>query len=439
MKTTFACLLFLSILFASCGREQHIPASSLQPDSVRVAFHFYRKAWKAAALDSVEWYAGLACRYLTKKQWQSRVYFDVASRCMEAGEPAKALRYYGKAGDEADSWMQGRLCETIPQAYASMGRFADAIRSLDSIRSDRSSRTVVPYYNLAKGNLYVMVNRSDSARHYYEIAANSLNRWVAGMASHRLRLLYAAAGADSLAYAMSLNADKQLKDEILKEESVEAREDYEREKMQNELNRLKIDKQSREILLLSLGLGFILVAFLFYFLLQRRKRQTDRLLLDEKTIRLEQAGQLLNQTDQLLKQTEELTHLREKESQLRESLFRRMKSFHKIPSLEEDSDEDSETTNHRIVLSTEDWEDIRKTVDKSYDNFTRRLLQSFPELSEKDVNFCCLVKIGVSIKDLSDIYCISRTSISRKKQRMKRDKLALPAEDETLDLFLSRF
>mgnify|MGYP000781394018 CR=1 FL=1 len=78
-------------------------------------------------------------------------------------------------------------------------------------------------------------------------------------------------------------------------------------------------------------------------------------------------------------------------------------------------------------------------VDGSYDKFSVRLLEAFPGLSMKDVYFCCLVKINVSIKDLSDIYCISRTSISRKKQRMKRDKLGLTENNETLDDFLRRF
>lgn len=431
MRTALPYIIVLLVLLASCSNRS-TPVQTLQPDSTRVAFHFYKKSWKASTLDSVKWYAGLSCRYLSNKVWRAKVNFYVASRCMEAGEPATALIYYRKAGQSTDPWMQTRLCETMPEAYASMGRFTDAIHCLDSIRNDRASRSVIPYYDLAKGNQYAMVNQTDSALHYYQIAANSLNRWVAGIASQRLRFLYAAIGKDSLAYMMTLDADKVLKGEIMEEESAESREDYEKEKMQNELNRLKIDKQRREILLLSLGLGSILIIFLFYFLLQRRKRQTDRLLLHEKTICLEQASQLL-------KQTEELTHLREKESQLRESLFRRMKPFHKIPSLEEGSEEDSETNNLRIDLSQEDWKDIRKTVDKSYDNFTGRLQQRFLALSEKDINFCCLVKIGVSIKDLSDIYCISRTSISRKKQRMKRDKLGLFAEDETLDLFLSQF
>lgn len=137
-----------------------------------------------------------------------------------------------------------------------------------------------------------------------------------------------------------------------------------------------------------------------------------------------------------------MTSLREKESQLRESLFRRMKSFHKIPSLEEQAEEDSDEAvkdGKRIALSSEEWADIRQTVDKSYDDFTGRLRKEFPLLTDKDINFCCLVKIGVSIKDLSDIYCISRPSVSRKKQRVKREKFGLTAEDETLDAFLRRF
>lgn len=431
MKSAASYILLLLSLLTSCS-GRHTSSGSLQPDSLRVAIIFYKKLWTTQDLDSAKWYAGLACRYLSKEERKSQVYFAVASRYMDAGKPEQALIYYEKAGEHPDAWTQGRLCEIVPGLYAGMGRYADAIHWLDSARSGRTSRSVIPYYSLAKGNLFTMIGQPDSARHYYEIAAHSLNRWVAETAFRRLKLLYALKGKDSLACTMALNADKMLKEEITNAEFAENRANYEREKMQNELNRLKIDKQRREIMLLSLGLGFILIVFLSYFLLQRRKRQANKLLLQEKTIHLEQA-------QQLLEQAEELTLLREKESQLRESLFRRMKSFHKIPSLEESKEEEPENSGQRIALSQEEWEDIRQTVDKSYDNFTQRLQQSFPSLSEKDINFCCLVKIGVSIKDLSDIYCISRTSISRKKQRVKRDKLGLTAEDETLDAFLRRF
>ncbi|MCD8182644.1 MAG: hypothetical protein LUE99_05650 [Bacteroides sp.] len=210
---------------------------------------------------------------------------------------------------------------------------------------------------------------------------------------------------------------------------------YEKTKLKNELNHLKIDKQRREIEFLTLGLCFVVAFAVVFIAWQRRKRQMYKQLWHEQSLRLEQ-------TEQLLQQSEELSTLREKESLLRESLFRRMKSFHKIPSLEKDeeaAEEDNENENKRIILSDGEWENIRQTVDGSYDKFSVRLQKAFPELSMKDVYFCCLVKINVSIKDLSDIYCISRTSVSHKKQRMKRDKLGLTDTTETLDDFLRRF
>lgn len=429
MKYGMLSLWLLLFLLASCGKQRVEPLP-LQPDSARVAWIFYKKIRVVSTPDSVERYAGLACRYLSDETQKARVGYAAALRCMKLGQFERALAFYRGIGEGADALMQGKLCLAVPEAYAAMGRYLDAVRCLDSIRDGRVSRSVIPHYCLAKGNLYVMTGEVDSACHYYEAAARSLNRWVAGTALRRLRTLYAQCGKESLAYASALKADEILEREIRREEYAESRENYEKEKMQNELNRLKIDKQRQEIMLLSLGISIIGIVFLFYWVWQRRKRQTDRLLLQEETVRLEQ-------TRQLLSQAEELVALREKEAQLRESLFRRMKSFHKIPSLEENREE---TDSHRrIALSEEDWEEIRQTLDKSYDNFTQRLRQNFPSLSEKEVNFCCLVKIGVSIKDLSDIYCISRTSVSRKKQRVKKDKFGLTAEDETLDSFLRHF
>lgn len=298
-----------------------------------------------------------------------------------------------------------------------------------------NDRKVVPYYHLAKGNLWAGVNEYDSAVTYYRTASISLNRWVAAEASRRLKMLYSSQGKDSCSFYAALAANEHLVNELRREEGFENRTQYEKAKLENELNRLKIDKQKREIWLLSLGLCFVVAFAVGYIVWQRRKRQMYKQLWREQSLRL-------SQTEQLLQQSEELNMLREKEGMLRESLFRRMKSFHKIPSLEKEeeaSDEESDSPNRRIALSDEEWEDIRQTVDGSYDRFTVRLLEAFPGLSMKDIYFCCLVKINVSIKDLSDIYCISRTSISRKKQRMRRDKLGLTENNETLDDFLRRF
>ena len=56
---------------------------------------------------------------------------------------------------------------------------------------------------------------------------------------------------------------------------------------------------------------------------------------------------------------------------------------------------------------------------------------------EKDINFCCLVKIHMSLQNLSQIYCISGNSVSRRKLRLK-EKLGIDKED-SLTKFLDRY
>ena len=437
-------LLFLFLIlffFFSCGRGKApiSESSRIIPDSFAIGLNLYNKGravyHHSNNMDSMLFYMQLAEGFFIRDGHKAQVNRYIASVYSARGESDEAIRYFLRASRTAEEWQYSFICQGIADAYTAAGRFREGVSGLDSIRKNMDNRQMVPYYHLAKGNLWAGINEYDSASTYYRIASMSLNRWVAAEASRRLKLLYSSLGKDSCSFYSALAANEHLVNELRREEGVESRTKYEKAKLENELNRLKIDKQRREIWLLSLGLCFVVAFAASYIVWQRRKRQMYKQLWREQSLRL-------SQTEQLLQQSEELSILREKESQLRESLFRRMKSFHKIPSLEkeeESAEEENDNQNRRIALSNEEWEDIRQTVDGSYDNFSARLLEAFPGLSMKDVYFCCLVKINVSIKDLSDIYCISRTSISRKKQRMKRDKLGLTENNETLDDFLRRF
>ena len=120
--------------------------------------------------------------------------------------------------------------------------------------------------------------------------------------------------------------------------------------------------------------------------------------------------------------------MREKDARMREELFKRIHVFEKLS--------DTENEKH-IQLSDTDWKEIRLMLDSGYDDFTKKLRSRFPMLSEKDVNFCCLVKINMSMQSLTDIYCISKNSVSRKKLLLK-EKMEI-GEGETLDEFLDKF
>ena len=88
-----------------------------------------------------------------------------------------------------------------------------------------------------------------------------------------------------------------------------------------------------------------------------------------------------------------------------------------------------------MFLSDTDWEEIYLMVNDAYHNFIPKLRTNFPSLTDKDINFCCLVRMNLSLQSLADIYCISKNSVSRRKLRMK-EKMEL-AEETTLDEYLS--
>ncbi len=53
-------------------------------------------------------------------------------------------------------------------------------------------------------------------------------------------------------------------------------------------------------------------------------------------------------------------------------------------------------------------------------------------LSDKDFQFCCLVKSGLSTLELAEIYCISESAIFKRKQKLK-EKLGFGSDGRTLD------
>ena len=172
---------------------------------------------------------------------------------------------------------------------------------------------------------------------------------------------------------------------------------------------------------------FILIGGFFFYLIHR-KRINERNRLMQENVMLKQQEELssLREKEALMKEKEAL--MREKDARMREELFKRIHVFEKLS--------DTEKEKH-IQLSETDWKEIQLMLDSGYDDFTKKLRRNFPMLSEKDFNFCCLVKINMSIQSLTDIYCISKNSVSRRKLRLK-EKMGI-GEEVTLDEFLNRF
>ncbi len=333
---------------------------------------------------------------------------------------------------------------TLKQLSAT-GQYKEAIRYMEKIEYQREGYFSIPYYLLAKANIFYAAHEYDSAKHYFKIAAHNIDRRVAAEAGRRLAMLELSKGHPEKAYELYRDYQRLLHLEVDRELQNGIYDEYQRTLLKSRLAEAEAARRTQELwivalsaaILLSLALGYI------FYILRRRRRQERERTMQQRLTQIEQQAlqeetRSLAHENQLLRQAEELQKLREIQSSLRESLFRRMSVLDKIPSLHLDADADANSP-QRILLTISDWEELRQGVDAAYSGFTRRLQRDFPELTHRDLNFCCLLKIGVSLQDLSDIYCISKTSISTKKFRLKREKFNLAEAEPTLDDFLQAY
>ena len=268
-------------------------------------------------------------------------------------------------------------------------------------------RTDIPFVNLIEGDIWMQLHQPDSALKHYRIVTDGSNQHLAALAYERMGAWAEANQQPDQAFQLYQKAMDR-KTNLIGSIFLEKEEyDYAQLQQENQLNKLKVERQQHLILILSLSAFIILMGggitvYFFY-----RKNQT-------------------------LKQKEELNSLRMKEAMLREkdALLREelLKRIHVADKLQEDG---------HIHLSDADWKDIRLMLDSTYPDFTRKLQENFPTLTEKDINFCCLVKINMNLQSLANIYCISGNSVSRRKLRLK-EKLGID-KDDSLSKFLSRF
>ena len=100
-------------------------------------------------------------------------------------------------------------------------------------------------------------------------------------------------------------------------------------------------------------------------------------------------------------------------------------------------DEQKKTGKH-ITLTSEDWTEISNFLNATSDNFLTRLTEAYPNLREKDYQFCMLVRLGFPNKDLANIYGIAEVSVKQKMVDFK-ERLKVPAVGLSFKQFISKF
>ena len=419
--------LFLWVItWSGCQRENHQHMEQMEEDSLNIPV----LSPTSTKQDSLNWYgyqvyhkrksgeADSAIHYLKevirlRLAYSSRTYAHLAQIYQEKQMNDSAIHYYFLALQKDTTRSAYFYCGRVLGLLHSLKKYDLAKQYIQGLRK-QMKRSDIPYINLIEGDLWMELHQPDSAMKHYLIASETGNDFITSVAYERLALLMEEKRTLDAAldkHIQSIDVKNNLKYDYAYEHDTR---DFEALKLKNELNELKVKQQSYVILILGLG-AFILIlcgSFTIYLLHRKRKH-------------LMQENLLLKQQEELSTLREKEAVLREKDARMREELFRRIRI---VKDLEE---------GNRVHIADEDWKDIHVMLESTYPGFLANLRENFPALSEKELNFCCLVKMSMSLQQLADIYCISINSVSRRKLRLK-EKLGIGKED-SLSKFLNRF
>lgn len=330
---------------------------------------------------------------------------------------------------------QSAIFNQLSYLYSEQKDFRTALEYKKQEHQLRINRKEIPARNLAQAMLFDKQNMPDSARYYLELAIQGRDNVVADIAYGFLSDWYQRQGLYEKAHSAWQNKQETTRHLESGISSASLQHQYESERLRNENNELKIKQKEKDIVLMAVLISVLVIAAIIYAFWMQAKRKRDR----ERFINQERQ---LHNENLLLKKEKEISALREKEALLRESIFRRISFSGKIPSLLSDETEKEHkrrTPYMKIEMTEEDWQNLVSSVDEAYSGFTQRLKEQFPKLSADDIRFCCLLKINVNMQDLSDIYCVTKAAITKRKYRIKTDKMNLQENPSDLDTFLNEF
>lgn len=354
---------------------------------------------------------------------------------------------------------------------------------------------------LVIGKIYYYINNADSAYYYLNKASLTSSIYTVRSAFYFLYKLSAkekdyknmANYCDSL-----LKYQKSIQGLEKNSELTEMQEKYNQQKILNEKNQLKIEKdRTMRYALIVLTVLIIAIAILIYFyqrklIIKERTIQKNEEKLRSSALKIQENAMTISRNqsriEELATQMEENKEVQEQleeqqkatfeihkqnealkqENQILQknidsyssSLSEKSKELNRLAILAEENqrlrDRESFLSNQLIkktdILNTlktapkyideAQWEEIKENVNYLFDNYTVRLVKAIPTLTESDLQICCLIKQHISNPDIATLLGISSSSVSKRKLRLKEriiQEIGTLGKNQTLDLWLWEF
>ncbi|MGP1537188.1 hypothetical protein [Bacteroides heparinolyticus] len=235
-----------------------------------------------------------------------------------------------------------------------------------------------------------------------------------------------------------------------------------------------IQKQENRIVLLSTGiiciLTLVLSACIIYLLQRKQKailamRQKEKLediveeqyqnsqeyiIANEKRIELikEKQRNIENQKNEMEKM------LQETEKELLELTNRQIETKQKIRVLSEQTFKasqiykdfyhvaempHSENISDKKKITPEDWEELTKSINGTYNNFTERLEQFYPNISTHEIRICMLLKMEIPPISIANLTARSKQAINSSRKKLYEKTHNQAGSPDLWDKFIQKF
>lgn len=86
-----------------------------------------------------------------------------------------------------------------------------------------------------------------------------------------------------------------------------------------------------------------------------------------------------------------------------------------------------------------DYHMLVEALNKAYSDFTLRLKEFYPDINNSEMWFCCMIKVGLSAKEICNISLYSASSLSMAKSRLYSRMFNKKGSSRDLDTFIRNF
>lgn len=325
------------------------------------------------------------------------------------------------------------------------------------------NKYILDQVNLTLGRIYLYLNQNDSATYYLNIAKESSNILTARGAYRSLRRISREAkdfeSADKYA-SVILNLQDSIENINREEALIEMQEKYNQQKIINEKNTIKMQRDK----ILRYSLITILVLFIVISIIYLKNKHNKDIIRRNAILLIENENQLERNKIQIVKlqeqikegednekliQSIEALHLEEEKlkhdnaslqlimNNYKNTLIIKNSEIEKLYKIIENNKAKSHLINNLqekvkeqtpvlrklkrkpAFIEQKQWIEIKELANLIFNNRLEKLQQNYSNLSEADIELICLVKFDFTDEEIAPMLAISTTSVYKRKQRLK--------------------